>query len=83
MLYPTTITAKWQMTIPKQVRKTLGLKRPGRAVLSVEPKQKTITIQQPPSIFDLAGTFVPKGKRRKVNVVKTRDYFERHYGRTG
>ena len=82
MVYATTITKKWQMTIPKQVRKSLGLTRTGRVVLTVEPKRKTFVIHQPPSIFDLAGTFIPKGKRRKVDVVKTRDYFERHYGRT-
>ena len=66
MLYPTTITSKWQMTIPKQVRKTLGLKRQGRVVI------------QPPSIFDLAGTFHPK-RNKGVSVLKAREYMERHY----
>ncbi len=82
MMIPTSITSKWQMTIPREIRKALGLKKPGRVLLSLERKQKTLKIHQPKSIFDLAGTFVPRGKRRKVDVVKTRDYFERHYGRT-
>lgn len=82
MLYPTTITEKWQMTIPKQVRKIFGVTRPGRVYLELKDKEKTIAIKQGPSIFDLAGTFIPKGKKRKLDVVKTRTYFERHYGRT-
>ncbi len=80
MLYPTTITEKWQMTIPKQVRKTLGLTRPGRVVVTVEPKRKTFMIHQPSSIFDFAEKFKPK-RNRHADVMKTREYFERHYGR--
>lgn len=80
MMIPISITSKWQMTIPKQVRKAIGLKRTGRAVLTVEPKRSSFRIDQPPSIFDLAGTFKPK-RHRNVDVVKTREYFERHYGR--
>ncbi len=80
MLYPTTITEKWQMTIPKQVRKTLGLTRPGRVVVTVEPKRKAFMIHQPPSIFDFAEKFKPK-RNRHADVMKAREYFERHYGR--
>jgi len=82
MFYPTTITSKWQMTIPKQVRETLGLKRQGRVVIGVEPAKKSFTIHQPPSIFDLAGTFTPKDKRKIIDAVKIRDYMEKHYERT-
>lgn len=69
------------MTIPKQARKALGIKRSGRVLLAVEPKRKTFTIHQPKSIFDLAGTFHPK-RNKGVSVLKAREYFERHYGRT-
>lgn len=81
MLYPTTITEKWQMTIPKQVRKTLGLTRTGRVVIAVEPKRKAFIIHQPPSILELAGTLKPK-RNRHVDVLKAREYMERHYERT-
>lgn len=81
MLYPTTITQKWQMTIPVPVRKYFGVTRPGRVFLELHDKEKAVTITQGPSIFDLAGTFVPKGKKRKFDVVKTREYFEKYYGR--
>lgn len=80
MLYPTTISSKWQMTIPKQVRKTLGLKRQGRVVIAVEPIKKSFTISQPPSILDLAGTFTPK-RNKGASVLKAREYMERHYER--
>ena len=81
MIYHTTLTQKWQMTIPKHVRNVLGLTRPGRIVVAVEPKRKAFMIEQPPSIFDLAGTFTPKDKKI-INAVKIRDYMETHYERT-
>ncbi len=81
MLYPTTITEKWQMTIPKAVRKSLGLTRTGRVVIAVEPKRKAFMINQPPSLFDLAGTFTPR-RNKGVSVLKAREYMERHYERT-
>ena len=82
MLYPTTITEKWQMTIPKAVRRAIGLKRPGRVVLTVEPQRKAFLIDQPLSIFELAGTFTPKDKRKIIDAVKVRHYMETHYERT-
>ncbi|MBI5620341.1 hypothetical protein HY949_01005 [Candidatus Gottesmanbacteria bacterium] len=81
MLYPTTITEKWQMTIPKAVRKSLGLTRTGRVVIAVEPKRKAFMISQPPSLFDLAGTFTPR-RNKGVSVLKAREWMERHYERT-
>lgn len=81
MKYHTTITQKWQMTIPKHVRKVLGLTHPGRISVAVEPKRKAFMIEQLPSIFDFAEKFHPK-RNRNVNVMKAREYFEQHYGRT-
>lgn len=81
MLYPTTITEKWQMTIPKAVRTSLGLTRTGRVVIAVEPKRKAFMISQPPSILDLAGTFTPKDKRKIIDAVKARDLLETSYER--
>ena len=81
MIYHTTLTKKWQMTIPKQVRKALGLTRPGRIVVGVEPKRKAFMIDQPPSILELAGTFIPR-RNKGVSVLKARAWMERHYERT-
>lgn len=80
MMYHTTLTEKWQMTIPKKVRQALGITRPGRIVVGVEPKRKAFLIDQTPSIFDVAGKFKPR-RNKNVDVLKAREYFERHYGR--
>lgn len=80
MMYHTTLTKKWQMTIPKRVRQALGLTHPGRIVVGVEPKRKAFVIDQPLSIFEFAEKYKPR-RNRNVDVLKARDYFERHYGR--
>ena len=77
----TSITSKWQMTIPKAVRKAIGLTRPGRVVLTVEPQRKAFLLDQPPSILDLAGTLKPK-RNLHVDVLKAREYMVQHYERT-
>lgn len=82
MLYPTTITQKWQMTIPKSVRKLLDITSPGKVFVQVQKKERTIMIKQSPSIFDLAGTYTPRDKKKIINAVKIRDYMETHYERT-
>jgi len=79
MLYPVSLTQKWQMTLPKDVRRLFDIDKPGKVLIEVSEKKNTITIKKTPSIFDLAGTFVP---RRKINAVKTRSVFESAYERT-
>ena len=79
MLIPTTITSKWQMTIPLAVRLSLGLNQPGKFLLEVEKKEKRIKITKPVDFFSLAGTFKPK---KVINAVKIRDLMEKSYERT-
>lgn len=79
MLIQTTITSKWQMTIPLSVRKALLLDKPGKVLLEIEKKEKKIKIKKTINFFDLAGTFIPKNK---VNAVKIRDMMENSYERT-
>lgn len=80
-MIPVSITSKWQMTIPKAMRKAIGLRRPGRAVVTMEPKRKAFTIEQPVAIFDFAEKYKPR-KNKGVSVLKAREYMERHYERT-
>lgn len=82
MLIPTTITSKWQMTLPKSARIFFGVTRPGKVLLDVQEQEKVMRVLQSPSILDLAGTFTPKNKKKIMNAVKTRDYMEKHYERT-
>ena len=78
MLIPTTITSKWQMTIPLAVRLALSLDKPGKVLLEVEKKQKKIKITKPVDFYDLAGSLKPK---KIINAVAIRDYMEKHYER--
>lgn len=80
MLYPTTISRKWQMTIPKEARKALDIKNPGRVFLDVDLRKKVIAVKKAPSFLELAGTFVPK-KHKNVSVLTARDYMEKYYER--
>ena len=78
MLIPTTITSKWQMTIPQAVRLSLGLDKPGRVLLEIERKEKKIRITKPVDFYALAGSLKPK---KIINAVAIRDYMEKHYER--
>lgn len=75
----TTITQKWQMTLPKDIRTLLGIYEPGRVFISANKKTKTMKIKKPESIFDLAGKLVPK--RKPIDPVKIRELMENNYVR--
>lgn len=78
MLYPTTITNKWQMTIPDAARKLLGLNETGKVLIEVKAKEKSFQIKKTPTIFQLAGTFKPA---KKISALRTRELLEKHYER--
>jgi AbrB family looped-hinge helix DNA binding protein len=84
MIQSTTITKKWQMTIPKTTRDILGLTKTGEVLIEVvNQKQKTVTIKPKPSIMDLAG-FLPvvNAQGEKLDIVNVRDYIEKNYKRS-
>ena len=83
MLQSTTITKKWQMTLPKNIRDLLGLKKPGVVLLEVvDEKEKLIRIKEKPSFMNLAGSLPAKNKKGEVlDEVKIRDYIEENYSR--
>lgn len=78
MIVQTTITKKWQMTIPLAARQALSLSKPGKVFLEIEKKDKKMKIKKPVSFLDLAGTFKPK---KPVDAVKIRDLMENSYER--
>jgi antitoxin PrlF len=58
-----TITAKGQITIPKEVRAALGLAQGDRVVFRVEPHRAVLA--RTPDLLSLAGTVpVPAPRRR-------------------
>lgn len=84
MFFPTTMTQKGQITIPKKMREALGLLPRAKINLRlVDKKKKTIQIEEVPDFFTLAGSlnkYVPKEKLR-IDPVKARAYMEKNYER--
>lgn len=83
MTYLTTLTQKWQMTLPKAVREQLGIDTPGRVTVRVVDKKKNlVTIEKTPDILDLAGSLpATNSKGEKIDIVNIRDYLENNYQR--
>lgn len=79
MFQTTTITQKWQMTLPKGIRDSINLTKPGEIFLElVNKKTKTIRIREKTDILDLAGSLKPVKKR---SVLRAREQMERNYKR--
>lgn len=83
MIQSTTLTQKWQMTLPKQIRLALGIKKPGSLLVElVDKKKKIIRVQVKPSFLDLAGSIPVKNKEgKKLDIDRVRNYIEKHYER--
>lgn len=73
-----TITQKWQMTLPKDIRALLNLTKPGRVFIDADKRKKTIKIKPVQDIIALAGKFKPK---KVYNAVKLREIMENNYKR--
>lgn len=83
MMQTTTITQKWQMTIPKTVRDFLGLEKPGEVLIEVvDSKDKLIRLKKKISFLSLAGSLPAKNKKgERLDVIRIRDYLEKNYRR--
>lgn len=75
-MYPTTITQKGQVTIPKKLRDKFNIKNYDTVV--VEPAEGYIKITPRKDILDLAGTFKPKSKKL---ILSAREELEKNYKR--
>ena len=78
MTYLTTITKKGQMTMPKKVRKILGIKIPSQVELEIDKKTKQLQIRRAPDIMDFAGRFKVE---KPINAIKVRGLMEKNYER--
>lgn len=83
MLQTTTLTQKWQMTLPKEIREFLGFKKPGPVLLElVDKKNKLIRIEKKQSFLNLAASLPAKNKSgKRLNPVKIRAEMEKSYTR--
>lgn len=68
----TTITPKFQVHIPVAIRKKIGLKKHGRAIIRAD-KKRIIIVPNPTSILDLAGKYKVKNP---IPAEKIRDYID-------
>lgn len=68
----TTITPKFQVHIPVAIRKKIGLKKHGRAIIRADKKRIIIELNIP-SILDLAGKYKVKNP---IPAEKIRDYID-------
>lgn len=83
MIYTTTLTSKWQMTLPKEVRKKLGITKPGKLTLQIaDADDNLIEVRKSPDILDLAGSIPAKNTKGKdIDNLDIREYMEKNYRR--
>ena len=83
MTYTTTLTSKWQMTLPKAVREQLGITKPGQVEVGVVDKAKNLVrVEKTPDILDLAGSIPAKNTKGKdIDNLDIREYMEKNYRR--
>lgn len=75
MVYQTTITKKGQITIPKEIREKLRLDPSQKVILDFDQELK---IKPSESFREIAKRLKTKNK---ADVLKAREYFEKHYER--
>ncbi len=72
------VTRKGQLTLPREIRKKLGITTPGRAEVSFDEKSGSAKVGSVPDIMELAGNFKVKDP---VDPVKIREQMEKNYKR--
>ena len=78
MTYQTTITRKGQITIPKEIRDVLRLTKNKKLIVDFEKGKGEIRIK--PS-YDFLEVVKGIKVKKKMDVVKAREYMEKHYER--
>lgn len=69
------ITEKWQVNIPKRIRKAMGLKKHSKALVRLENK-KIVLEPIESSILKFAGKYTTSVGARKINITKIRDHID-------
>lgn len=76
MILETTITPRFQLHIPVSIRKAVGLKKHGKAIISVSKGKIIIEPKKESSLAKLAGSLAGIKPTRKINVERIRDYID-------
>lgn len=79
MSHIVSITSQGQITIPAKLRRNLGLKKKGRAL--VRSEEGKIIIEPVKDILELAGSLNYLTNKKRYNPRKAREMFERHLAR--
>ncbi len=79
MTYATTVTKKGQITIPKVFRDQLGLDQTRRVLVEMESSGKSLKLKPAPDFLEVVRKIRPP--KRRINVLKAREYMERNYER--
>lgn len=78
MTYLTTVTSKGQITIPKKIRDILLIGNNRTLSIEFEKKRKEVRITPSLDFLEIAKNIKVK---RKLDVLKAREYMETHYER--
>lgn len=80
MIAQTTITPKFQLHIPVAIRKAVGLKRHGKAVIRADGERIIIEPIKESPILKLAGSLKNRKPTQKIDIDNIRDQID--YRRT-
>ncbi|OGF21686.1 hypothetical protein A2Y83_03485 [Candidatus Falkowbacteria bacterium RBG_13_39_14] len=72
------MTQKGQITIPKKIRSFFNLMPSQKLIIQLEKEKNSIKIKPSQSFLDAAKKIKV---RKKTNVLKAREAFEKNYGR--
>ena len=75
MTYKTTVTKKGQMTIPKEVRKALGIGKNTQVELEVDKEDKVIKIKNIPDLSEVKGMV----ENPEQDISEAREKMEKEY----
>ena len=78
MTYQATITRKGQVTIPKEIRDALYLTKDKKIMIDFEKEKGEIRMKPTHDFLEIAKDIKVK---KKIDVVKAREYMEKHYER--
>lgn len=76
MIAQTTITPKYQLHIPVAIRKAVGMKKHGPAIIRADGNKIVIEPTKESPILRLAGTLKMKKPTKKIDIDNIRDYID-------
>lgn len=72
----TTITPNFQLHIPVSIRKTIGLKKHGKAIIKADQGNIVIQPMKESPVLKLAGTLKAFKPLKKIDLDNIRDYID-------